>query len=61
MQSEMPEWSSVRKMTMKELFAFLERNQEVDPHLLAIVCSEMLRRDAVLRSYAGLKPEGDPK
>lgn len=44
--SEMPEWKAIRTMSDRDLENFLENNDKIDPHLLAIVCSEVLRRNA---------------
>ncbi len=41
---EMPEWTRIRNMSDSCLKIFLDKNTEVDPHLLAIISSEILRR-----------------
>lgn len=40
----LPEWKPVRDLSDEELREFLDANTSIDPHLLAIVCSEILRR-----------------
>jgi hypothetical protein len=42
--NDMPEWSSVRKMSNEDLKRFLDNNTQVDPHLLSVITSEILRR-----------------
>lgn len=40
-----PEWKPLRTMTDSELREYLDHNEIVDPRLLAVVCSEILRRN----------------
>jgi len=42
--ADIPEWKAIRTMSDEDLRGFLENNDKIDPHLLAIVCSEVLRR-----------------
>lgn len=41
---DVPDWGNIREMNEEELKRFLDSNQDIDPHLLAIICSEILRR-----------------
>lgn len=47
MQPELPEWKAIRSMTDENLKSFLDNNDKIDPHLLAKVCSEILRRNSI--------------
>lgn len=41
----LPDWRHVRDLSDAELKKFIDLNDMIDPHLLAKVCSEILRRE----------------
>jgi hypothetical protein len=41
---DVPEWKPVRELTDNELEAYLDQNNVIDPQILAIIVSELLRR-----------------
>lgn len=51
MKETIPNWKPLKEYTDEELFEFLKGNEKQTTHVLAGICSEILRRQ-LMRSFS---------